>query len=46
LAFYIYTPTHDDETIDEEEKIEHLLLTLKRMIGSNGFITNHRVEVN
>ncbi len=46
MAFYICTPTHDDETIDQEEKLEPLLLTLKSMIGDNGFITNHRVEVN
>jgi len=33
------------ETIDEEEKIEPLLLSLKSMIGDNGFITIHRVQV-
>lgn len=33
------------ETIDEEEKIRPLLLPLKQMIGDNGFITIHRVEV-
>ena len=33
------------ETIDEEEKILPLLLPLKQMIGDNGFITIHRVEV-
>lgn len=33
------------ETIQEREKIEPLLLPLKRVIGDNGFITLHRVEV-
>lgn len=33
------------ETIDEREKIESLLPILKRMIGDNGFITIHKVEV-
>jgi uncharacterized protein len=33
------------ETIDEEEKIQPLLLPLKQMIGDNGFITIHRVQV-
>lgn len=33
------------ETIDEEEKIQPLLLPLKQIIGENGFITIHRVEV-
>ena len=33
------------ETIVEEEKILLLLLPLKRMIGDNGFITIHRVQV-
>jgi PII-like signaling protein len=33
------------ETIDEEEKIRPLLLPLKQMVGDNGFITIHRVEV-
>jgi uncharacterized protein len=33
------------ETIDEEEKIPPLLLPLKQMIGDNGFITIHRVQV-
>ena len=33
------------ETIDEEEKIEPLLLSLKNMIGDNGFITILRVQV-
>lgn len=33
------------ETIDEEEKIRPLLVPLKQMIGDNGFITIHRVEV-
>jgi len=33
------------ETIDEQEKIEPLLLPLKQMIGDNGFITIHKVEV-
>jgi PII-like signaling protein len=33
------------ETIDEEEKTQPLLLPLKQIIGENGFITIHRVEV-
>ena len=33
------------ETIDEEEKIQPLLMPLKQMIGDNGFITIHRVQV-
>ena len=33
------------ETIDEEEKIQPLLLPLKQMIGDNGFITIHTVQV-
>ncbi len=33
------------ETIDEEEKIQPLLLPLKQMIGDNGFITIRRVQV-
>lgn len=33
------------ETIDESEKIEHLLLPLKKIIGDNGFITIHKVLV-
>ena len=33
------------ETIDEQEKIEPLLLPLKQLIGDNGFITIHRVQV-
>jgi uncharacterized protein len=33
------------ETMDEEEKIHPLLLPLKQMIGDNGFITIHRVQV-
>ena len=33
------------ETIDEEEKIQPLLLPLKQMIGDNGFITIHKVDV-
>jgi len=33
------------ETIDEQEKIEPLLLPLKQMIGDNGFITIHKVDV-
>jgi uncharacterized protein len=33
------------ETIDEEEKIQPWLLPLKQMIGDNGFITIHRVQV-
>ena len=33
------------ETIDEKEKIEPLLIPLKRMIDDNGFITIHDVLV-
>lgn len=33
------------ETIDEKEKIEPLLIPLKRMIDDNGFITIHEVLV-
>lgn len=33
------------ESIDEKEKIEPLLLPLKNMIGDNGFITIHKVQV-
>ena len=33
------------ETLDEEEMIPPLLLPLKHMIGDNGFITIHRVQV-
>ena len=33
------------ETIDEKEKIEPLLLPLKQIIGDNGFITIHKVQV-
>ena len=33
------------ETIDEEEKIQPLLLPLKQMIGNNGFITFYKVQV-
>ncbi len=33
------------ETIDDREKIEPLLLPLKQMIGDNGFITIHKVDV-
>ena len=33
------------ETIDEEKKIEPLLQTLKTMLGDNGFITIHGVQV-
>ena len=33
------------ETIDEEEKILPLLLPLKQIIGDNGFITIHMVQV-
>ncbi|MDQ2684772.1 MAG: DUF190 domain-containing protein [Thermoproteota archaeon] len=33
------------ESIDEKEKIEPLLLPLKNMIGDNGFMTIHKVEV-
>jgi len=33
------------ETIDEREKIEPLLIPLKRIIGDNGFMTIHDVEV-
>ena len=33
------------QTIDKEEKIEPLLLPLKQIIGDNGFITIHKVQV-
>jgi len=33
------------QTIDKEEKIEPLLLPLKQIIGNNGFITIHKVQV-
>jgi uncharacterized protein len=33
------------ETIDEEEKILSLLLPLKQILGDNGFITIHKVQV-
>jgi hypothetical protein len=33
------------ETIDEREKIEPLLIPLRRIIGDNGFMTIHDVEV-
>jgi PII-like signaling protein len=33
------------ETIDEAQKIEPLLLPLKKIIGDNGFITIHKVLV-
>lgn len=33
------------ETIDEREKIEPLLIQLKQIIGDNGFITVHEVDV-
>lgn len=33
------------EAIDEAEKIEPLLLPLKRIIGDNGFMTIHKVLV-
>ena len=33
------------ESIDEREKIEPLLLPLKQIIGDNGFITIHKVDV-
>lgn len=33
------------ETIDEREKIEPLLIPLKRIIGDNGFMTIHEVDV-
>lgn len=33
------------ETIDEREKIDPLLIPLKRMIGDNGFMTIHEVSV-
>jgi PII-like signaling protein len=33
------------ETVDEREKIEPLLESLKRLIGDNGFITFHEVSV-
>jgi PII-like signaling protein len=31
--------------IDEQEKLEPLLLSLKQIIGDNGFIIIHKVEV-
>jgi uncharacterized protein len=33
------------ESVDEREKIEPLLIPLKRLIGDNGFITIHEVAV-
>ena len=33
------------ETIDEKEKIEPLLIPIKRMIDDNGIITIHEVNV-
>jgi uncharacterized protein len=33
------------ETVDEEEKILPLLPPLKQIIGDNGFITIHKVQV-
>lgn len=33
------------ESVDEKEKIEPLLIPLKRLIGDNGFITIHEVDV-
>jgi PII-like signaling protein len=33
------------ETVCEKEKIEPLLVPLKQLIGDNGFITLHKVEV-
>lgn len=33
------------ETIDEREKIESLLIPLKRIIGDNGFMAIHDIEV-
>ncbi|MBA2268818.1 MAG: DUF190 domain-containing protein [Nitrosopumilus sp.] len=33
------------ESVDEREKIEPLLIPLKRLIGDNGFITLHEVDV-
>lgn len=33
------------ESIDEAQKIEPLLLPLKKIIGDNGFITIHKVLV-
>ena len=33
------------ESVDEKEKIEPLLVPLKRIIGDNGFVTFHEVEV-
>ncbi len=33
------------ESVDEREKIEPLLIPLKRLIGDNGFITIHDVDV-
>lgn len=33
------------ESVDEREKIEPLLIPLKRLIGDNGFIAIHEVDV-
>jgi PII-like signaling protein len=33
------------EVVDEKEKIEPLLIKLKRMIGDNGLITIHEVKI-
>ncbi len=33
------------EIVDEKEKIEPLLPSIKRMIGDNGFVTIHQVKV-
>ena len=33
------------EVVDEKEKIEPLLIKLKRMIGDNGLITTHEVKI-
>ncbi|MDQ6723651.1 MAG: DUF190 domain-containing protein, partial [Thermoproteota archaeon] len=33
------------ETIDEREKIDPLLIPLKRMVDDNGIITIHNVDV-
>jgi hypothetical protein len=33
------------ESVDEREKIEPLLIPLRRLVGDNGFITIHEVDV-
>ncbi len=33
------------ESVDEREKIEPLLIPLRRLVGDNGFITVHEVDV-